>query len=343
MPRMATHRKTLYEDMGVSRKATPAEIERAYKKYRADMDLITAAPDRPREARMKGAYETLSDPERRAQYDAVLAGPEGKPRSNGLAWLSAGLVVLAGAGVGAYLLRPPPATPPPPGSLGVDEIASAASRAMGRVESTDLSGQAAPIGLAFVIDENTMATSCAGISPLSQLVVRIDYTRVLPARVAQVDEKLGVCKLSVNGVGAWPLAVTGVDPKPGDVVYATKMDATGQVGLVEAKVKRVTGSGVGKVVDISVRVPPERQGGPVLDTHGRVIGVGVLADPAGSGQVVGLTGDWAKPPKPVAVPPSPPAAAPPAEAPKPSHMQTREEIQEERHKRLEEAVLKNVR
>ncbi|MBC8021999.1 MAG: trypsin-like peptidase domain-containing protein [Burkholderiales bacterium] len=337
---MASNRKTYYDDLGVSRKATPAEIERAYKRYRADMDLITAAPDRPREARMKAAHEMLSNPERRAQYDAMLAQPERKPRSKGLVWLSAGLVVLAGAGTAAYLLRPPP--PPPPGTLTVEEITRAASRAMGRVESTDMSGKAAPIGLAFDIDENTMATSCTGITPMSQLTVRI-VERVLVARVAQVDEQLGVCKLTVSGVGSWPLSVSGAEPKPGDVVYVTKMNAVGEVGLVEAKVKRVVPSPRGKVIETSVAVLPERQGGPVLDTHGRVIGVAMLPDAGAGGEVVRVTPDWAARPKAEAPPAPPPAAAPPAEAPKASHLQTREEIQEERRKRLEEAVLKNVR
>jgi len=339
MPRMATNRKTLYEELGVPRKAAPAEIERAYKKYRADMDLITAAPDRPREARMKGAYETLSNPERRAQYDATLAGPQSKQRSKGLVWVCAGVVVLAGAALGAYLLRPPP--PPPPGTLSVDEITKAAARAMGRVESTDVSGKATPIGLAFDIDENTMATSCTGITPMSQLVVRI-VPRLLAARVAQVDEKLGLCKLTVVGVGSWPLPVTGDEPRPGDVVYVTKMNAVGEVGLVEAKVKRVVPSPRGKVIETSVAVMPERQGGPVLDTHGRVIGVAMLPDGGTGGEVVRVMPDWAVRPKPVEPPAPPPAAAVPAAPPKPSHMLTREEIQEERRKRLEDAIKKNV-
>jgi hypothetical protein len=166
--------------------------------------------------------------------------------------------------------------------------------------------------------------------------------QAIPVRVAQADEKLGLCKLSASGIGSWPLPITNAEPHPGDTVYMTKVNAVGEVGLVEAKVKRVVPSPRGKVIETSIPVLPERQGGPVLDTHGHVIGVALLPDPAGRGEVVRITPDWAVRPKVEAPQPAVAPAPPPAEAAKPLERMTREEMLEERKRRLDEAVRKNV-
>src|SRR5205085_5844627 len=129
----------------------------------------------------------------------------------------------------------------------IDELTHNASQAMARVDSTDMSGQKAPIGLAFSLEDGLVATACKGIAPMSQLTLYMP-PRTVPVKVAQVDEKLGLCKLSAKGIGSWPLPITSADPAPGETVYATKMNAVGEVGLVEAKVKRVVPSERGKVV-----------------------------------------------------------------------------------------------
>jgi hypothetical protein len=183
--------------------------------------------------------------------------------------------------------------------------------------------------------------------------------------LAQVDDTIGVCKLAAAGIGSSPLQVAGDEPKAGDTVYMTQLDAAGKVGLTKAQVTRVAPSPRGgTVVETSFAIPVEQRGGPVLDERGRVIGMAL------PGEVVRLTPEWAAKtvevpaqpatapvaagaapatpanppaaipaPLPVAAPPAAPKAAPPKS---PGSM-TPEELAEDRRRRLEEALQKNIR
>ena len=335
---MPNARRTHYDELGVKPSAIPTEIERAWRKYRAEADHEGTAPDRGRESRMRAAYETLSDPVKRAAYDDSLKAPERRQRSKGLAIGLLGVLVLAGVAAGAYLLQPPP--PPPPGALTLDELTHNASLAMGRVESLDMGGKSTRVGLAFAVEEGVVATTCEGINPMSQLSLNI-MPRSVPVKVAQVDEVRGLCKLTAKGIGSWPLQASPNDPAPGETVYATKMNAVGEVGLVEAKVKRVMPTERGKTIEISVAVLPERQGGPVLDSRGRVVGMQLLPGGKGRGEVVRITPDLAVPPKPVDTPPPPPPANPVEQAPEGA--MTREKIEAERRERIEKALESDVK
>jgi curved DNA-binding protein CbpA len=71
-----------YATLGVARGATTSQVRAAYrrlaKRYHPDLHAETGAPDRMR--RINQAWEILSNPDRRAEYDASLASPAAATR-----------------------------------------------------------------------------------------------------------------------------------------------------------------------------------------------------------------------------------------------------------------------
>src|SRR6478736_447837 len=70
--------KSLYEALGVSKTATPAEIKKAYRKLVREVPPDRNPGSEERFKEVQSAYDVLSDPEKRAQYDR-LGSANGRP------------------------------------------------------------------------------------------------------------------------------------------------------------------------------------------------------------------------------------------------------------------------
>ena len=112
---MYGQKETLYDVLGLLRNATPDAVERAYQRQKAEMQKDAAPADPRHVALLHEAYEVLSDPQRRAAYDASLRTrkflgihAEVPPRTKWAA-IAAGL---AAAAIALYFVLRPPSGPP---------------------------------------------------------------------------------------------------------------------------------------------------------------------------------------------------------------------------------------
>src|SRR5687768_3753821 len=87
---MATQQaKSLYEVLGVAKNASAAEIKKAYRKLARQYHPDRNPGDKDSEERFKEvqtAYDVLSDPEKRKQYDTFGSGDGRRPGPGGFTW-----------------------------------------------------------------------------------------------------------------------------------------------------------------------------------------------------------------------------------------------------------------
>src|SRR5688572_6905131 len=238
MPFMPSAKKSLYEILGIERDANAIDVGLAHERRRDE--LARRIPPDPSEAALvQQAYEVLSDPVRRAAYDASLVTaaeraaavdqptdllleeePSERPRKPILVGALAGTVALAAALY--FTLRapspppkesPPPAPPkavqappPPPKALAPAAILAGSAGSVGQVLTYDMGGRTRLIGLAAAIDRGVFITTCHGLAAGSAIVVRIG-AESHSASLAMTDETLDLCRLNVAGVSAAPLAL----------------------------------------------------------------------------------------------------------------------------------------
>ena len=279
---MASEERTHYEVLGIKPSAKHTEIDIAYQRIMGKRRGEHAPPDPRGDARIREAYEVLSDVESREYYDAEL-------RQAALrAPLPVGRLVmaaLAAAALGAaawWFLKPAPSV-----KLEAEaptKIAQAAAPSVGRIERIQMSGAAEP-GVAFSIEEGVMVTSCLRLPAGSQLVVTMLGRRV-PATVRSTDAASGMCQLSAPNTGTWPLSLTGVAPQPGERVFSAGVDAKGEVVLREGSVKRIVTDPAGKVIETTLQLGRDAAGAPLFDTQGRVVAVALVGDDGRAKQVI---------------------------------------------------------
>jgi S1-C subfamily serine protease len=317
MAPMAGQKKNLYEILGVPRDANSLDIGLAYQRRTAELQRAVP-PDPGAASFVHQAHEILSNPQRRAAYDAslvtaaekaaaaeqqepdlVLEGgeEEAKPRPK---YLAPGIGVVTVLVIAIFFAmrshapeapkpvepvvaapKPPP-PPPPPQPLGPEQILPAALQSVGRVMSYEMSGRAVPLGMALATEPGTMITTCHGIPGGSQLVVRVGADSN-SANLTVTDEVLDLCKLAIAGLNARALPIAPDEPRPGDKVFALGVNAKGDFALTEGTVKVLRPSPQGKVIEISVPIAPGGSGGAVFDTYGRVVGIATTPHNYGAG------------------------------------------------------------
>lgn len=331
-------KQTLYDILELPRDAEPLEITRAYRRLNAELNKEYAAPNPRKAALVHEAYEVLSDPRKRAEYDRSLktarflgTAPGEKPQRRGL--LAVLVLGVAAGGAWYYFQGRTDAALSAP-SLGQQEVHTAASLSVGRVNRVEMTGARAGLGVAVAIEEGVMLAPCEGIAPGTQLLVRIP-PRDIPAQLGAADSALGLCKLNVTGGASWPLPMSGLVPRIGDRVYAVNLGPLGEVVVSPGEVKKITPVAMGRAIESTARAGTPLEGSPLLDAEGRVIAIAM------KGQHTTLPSAWIVD-LPVARKRPPPERAPEPEAaaegaPAPDEDPRLKNVSPERRERLEKA------
>jgi S1-C subfamily serine protease len=286
---MRDGKETLYDVLDLPRNAPPSDVEKAYKRRREETEAKGANPRAI--ALIREAHEVLSNAERRAAYDKSLREDsfDAAPDARRIPWKLIGYGVLAfGGAIGAYFMfRAPP--PPPPSKA--EEILRGASDSTARLQNLDVGGNASPVGLAAMVDDRTLITTCHGIRGGQQLVIDNGKTKV-PARVSLADVHFDLCKVDVDTVRK-PFRL-GDGVKAGDKVYALGLRADGEFTVTDGEVVGLVPTPKGNVIETTIPVHFAASGGPLIDAYGKLVGFTTSPHSYGQGRNMALPVAWVK-------------------------------------------------
>ena len=329
MAPMPARKQTLYQILGVAPDATAAEIDLAYE-HRAE-ELQDAAPHDPNAISLAHeAYEVLRNPARRQAYDAslvtaqeraaaaeqatdLMVEPEAK-RGPRLSWPLLAAIAALAIVIIYYALRPDripdpqneppvaqaplpppsaptPAPPPPPRDRTPEEILKDALAGAGRLSSVEMSGRTTPLGVAVAIEPGTMVTTCHGIPGGSKLGVQLGK-ETFPADLAITDERYNLCRLTVPGLAAKPIAIAREDVASGARVHALGLNAAGDFALTEGTVKQVRPAAEGALLELSMPIAATGSGGAIFDSQGRLVGIATTQYRDVKGNSLALPASW---------------------------------------------------
>ena len=285
---MAAANQSFYEVLGISRNAKINDINRAYARIRSEMQREDSVPNPRLAAMAKVAYETLSDPQKRAEYDATL-GILGKPkaargkRKDGPLWIGVAVAVLAIAGVAGYFVmnRHKPLERHAEVALTPQQVVEEVAPQVGSVRAVFMSGEVRELGGAVAIAADQMVTPCHGMAAGSQLTVRIG-SETYKADVMRANEALDICTLSVKGVRAG-VKFRSTLPGPKETLQAVMLGATG-VQALQVSLDAPIQDPNGPVMRLKAGTALPN-GTPVFDGKARLVGIVTAPHSFGEGVV----------------------------------------------------------
>ncbi len=331
MALMEPTKRTLYEILGVGRDALPVDIPLAYERRSAE--LAAAVPHDPSAlALLHEAHEVLSNPQRRAEYDAalvtaaeraaaraqsqapdLLVEAETEPRKWRVPPVGIGIAIVAvlvlvytawhlrrSADAKRLPVEPVAETPKPV------TVAPPPPVPQPRTAPQILAQAAASVGRLQSFDMSGRAVP-VGLAIAAQPGAMVTTCHGIPANAQLVvtvpdgnhsatleltDEVLDLCRLTVAASGAPALALAPEGAKAGDRIYALGANAAGELALTEGTVKALLPDARGSVMQLSMPVAANGSGGPVFDAFGRVVGIATTTQGHGPGVSVALPASW---------------------------------------------------
>lgn len=280
-------RATLYDVLGVKPDAKTTDITRGYKKIVSKLESIDAAPDPRLAARAKVAYETLSDPDKRDEYDKSLRVAATKKPARRAAALAAGIAALVAAAIVASMYATRSKEAEAAGPLTAGQILALGESVALPMEETRISGEVAHTGVAVATGKYEMVTPCHTLAAGAQILVGTG-AKATHADMERADVERDICMLRVKDSNDVVAKLRGSDPVAGEKVYTVVRMGPKPSELREGHVSRVLPDAKGgKAYEIVVpgTIP---NGSPLLDARGNIVGIVTSPHDFGAGLTVAL-------------------------------------------------------
>jgi serine protease Do len=130
----------------------------------------------------------------------------------------------------------------------------------------------------IVSSEGYIVTNWHVVNGASQVTVQLSDGRSLPATIAGADRRSDIAVLKINADGLQPIAFGDSElVKVGQMVFAVGnpfgLQETVTQGIISAKGRRTMSEAANEFFQTSTTINPGNSGGPLVDIHGKVIGI----------------------------------------------------------------------
>jgi len=130
----------------------------------------------------------------------------------------------------------------------------------------------------IVSPEGHIVTNWHVINGASQVTIQLNDGRTLPAIVAGADQRSDIAVLKVEAEGLSPIAFGDSESvRVGQMVFAVGnpfgLQETVTQGIISAKGRRTMSEAANEFFQTSTTINPGNSGGPLVDIHGKVIGI----------------------------------------------------------------------
>ena len=139
--------------------------------------------------------------------------------------------------------------------------------------------EASKMGSGMIVSpEGHIVTNWHVVKEASEVSVQLSDGRALSARVAGADQRSDIAVLKVDAEGLKPIAFGDSEQvRVGQMVFAVGnpfgLQETVTQGIISAKGRRTLSEAANEFFQTSTTINPGNSGGPLIDIHGRVIGI----------------------------------------------------------------------
>jgi Do/DeqQ family serine protease len=141
----------------------------------------------------------------------------------------------------------------------------------------------------IVSPDGYIVTNWHVLNGAAQVSVQLSDSRILPAHVAGVDQRSDIAVLKIDAEGLTPIEFGDSEGvRVGQMVFAVGnpfgLQETVTQGIISAKGRRTTSEAANEFFQTSTTINPGNSGGPLIDIHGKVIGINnfILSSSGGS-------------------------------------------------------------
>ncbi len=139
--------------------------------------------------------------------------------------------------------------------------------------------QTSKMGSGMIVSpDGHIVTNWHVVNGANEVSVQLSDGRMLPAHVAGVDQRSDIAILKIDAEGLTPIDFGDSEQvRVGQMVFAVGnpfgLQETVTQGIISAKGRRTTSEAANEFFQTSTTINPGNSGGPLIDIHGKVIGI----------------------------------------------------------------------